>query len=167
LKNKKKLQIHHHKRCFWGCFSLYTKDNLKWVEFKKWKDTIDKNITVEIGFHLLPFISNYYDLITTAPPSKNRKETFYCCDYLCQWLSERSGIPFKKAFKKRRFKSRHGVHESLNQEKPLLREDFKYSHKSILFIDDFLNTGMTAKLCYEALRVRKNHIDGLVFCDWS
>jgi len=167
LFDRTKLRIHHQRASFWGCFTVYEKENVKWSEFKKWKEENSKEITKEIGNSILPFILNHYDFITSPPPSLLRNENNYCSYYLCQWVAENIGVRFVKAFKKRTYKKRHGVHESLNQEMPQIHKDFSYSHKSILLIDDFLNTGMTAKLCYEELRKLKNHVDGIIFASWK
>lgn len=167
LFDKTKLRIHHQRASFWGCFTIYEKENVKWTEFKKWKEGSSKEITREIGLSILPFITNAYDFITSPPPSLLRDENNYCAYYLCQWLAEKIGVRFIKTFKKRIKKKRHGVYESLNQEAPQIHKDFSYSHKSILLIDDFLNTGTTARLCYEQLRKLKNHVDGIIFASWK
>lgn len=167
LFDKTKIRIHHQRASFWGCFTVYEKENVKWLEFKKWKDENTKEITKEIGNSILPFIMNTYDFITSPPPSLLRDENNYCTYYLCQWLAEEIGIRFVKAFKKRIMKKRHGIFESLKQELPQIHKDFSYSHKSILLVDDFLNSGTTARLCYGQLKKFKNHVDGIIFASWK
>jgi predicted amidophosphoribosyltransferase len=162
LKNSK-ISLMHHRKAFFGCFSLFRKKDINWFEFKRWKDTPSQKVTAEIGNLMIPFITNHYDMIVTAPPSKNRDWGHYCCFKLCEYIAVRTVIPFVRAFQQRKYKTRHGIYESLRQEDPGLLSDFEYHNKSILFIDDFITSTTTARKSFEKLRAMDNHIDGLIF----
>jgi predicted amidophosphoribosyltransferase len=163
IKNKKS-RLYHHKRSFMGCFSVIKKDDIDYASFREWKNNPKIEKTEEIAEVILPYITNYYDFITTAPPSKNRDLNNYCTFKLCETLSYMIKIPFIVSFKKREKKSKHGRHESIRAELPILVNDWNYINKSILFIDDFITSGMTVKYCYNILRHYDNHVDGLIYC---
>jgi predicted amidophosphoribosyltransferase len=57
----------------------------------------------------------------------------------------------------------HGRHASLNQSEPKLLESWNVRNRSILFVDDCITSGTTARLCYEALVALGNHVDGLIW----
>ena len=160
-------RLRHHKRCFMNCFSVKLKQQIDVESLKEWKNKPSTNTTKVIGDILIPYITQYYDLITTAPPSKNREENNYCCFKLCEYISQKTGIPFIIAFRKRIKKYLHGRFESLHSELPCLLDTFVYSHKSILFIDDVITSGTTARTCYNELHKKQNHVDGLIYCEWS
>jgi len=161
-----KPHLHAHHRSFTNCYALYSKSQINYEKFLKWKENPDWETTGLIATAMLPYITQYYDFITTAPPSRNRDLDNYCTFKLAQYLSGLSKIPFIISFKKRRFKKSHGRFQSLKSEPPQLVKDWYYIHKSILFVDDFITSGNTAKTCYEKLRFYKNHVDGLIFCEW-
>jgi len=167
-KPQKKHKLYSHKRSFIGCFSIFSKDKINFPLFKKWKDNSMKynSMTEHIGNNIIPYITNYYDFITTAPPSVNRDIDNYCCFNLCTYISKKTTIPFVISFKQRDRKNIHGKFASINAEKPILIDGWNYSKKSILFIDDFITSGMTAKTCYEILREHFNHVDGLIYLRW-
>ena len=54
----------------------------------------------------------------------------------------------------------------MRAELPLLVPGWDYKGQSILFVDDFITSGMTAKTCYEVLRGKGNHVDGLIYCEY-
>lgn len=122
--------------------------------------------TEEIAEIIIPYITNYYDFITTAPPSKNRDLDNYCCFKLCEVISARTGIPFVISFQRRIEKSGHGRFASMGSELPLLVAGWDYQKKAILFVDDFITSGTTAKTCYDILRGYNNHVDGLIYCEY-
>ncbi len=111
----------------------------------------------------LPFINNHYDLITTAPPSANRCPNGYCVYDLAKSVSRMTEIPFVPAFSQKTDKVYHGRYASLNQSEPLLLESWNIRNRSILFVDDCITSGTTARLCYGALVARGNHVDGLIW----
>ena len=156
----------HRSKAFINCFSIYCRNYINYEKFLEWKANPDWQTTGVIAVSMVSFITQYYDFITTAPPSKNRDLDNYCCFNLCEYLSQLTKIPFIISFKKRRFKDKHGIHASLGSEKPLLVKDWQWTHKSILFIDDFITSGHTARTCFEVFHHYKNHVDGLIFCEW-
>jgi len=158
--------IRHKKRSFFGCFVCRLKKNIDYNSFKQWKISINDEKTNEIADVICEYITNYYDFITTAPPSKNRDLNRYCCFELCKVISSKTGIPFVISFQQRKAKYGHGRFASLSSEMPELIIGWSYTGKAILFIDDFITSGMTAKTCYEVLRAHNNHIDGLIYCEY-
>jgi len=137
--------------------------NINWELFKRWKSNRNPSITDRIARDFLPFIKNHYDLITTAPPSANRCPNRYCVYDLAKAISRMTGIPFIPAFSQKTDKVHHGRHASLNQSEPKLLESWNIRNRSILFVDDCITSGTTARLCYEALVARGNHVDGLIW----
>jgi predicted amidophosphoribosyltransferase len=140
--------------------------NINYEGFLGWKNNPDQKMTIEIAGVISHYITNYYDFITTAPPSKYRDLDNYCCFKLCEAISVMVDIPFVISFQQRKEKSRHGRYASMEAEAPLLVPGWNQHGKSILFIDDFITSGMTAKNCYEILRGFNNHIDGLIYCEY-
>lgn len=165
--NTKKSRLRHHFRSFLGCFSCSQKNNIDYQGFKKWKKDANKAKTDEIAGIIAFYIKNHYDFITTAPPSKYRNLSNYCCFKLCEALSVLTDIPFIISFQQRDYKSKHGRFASLTAEMPLLVPGWNHKNQSILFIDDFITSGMTAKNCYNVLRQYDNHVDGLIYCNWG
>lgn len=149
-----------------GCFSCRLRKNINYEAFRQWKDDSNQRMTTEIAETISGYITNYYDFITTAPPSKNRNLDNYCCFMLCSVISDMTGIPFIISFQQRKVKSGHGRYASLKAELPLLVPGWNHKGESILFVDDFITSGMTAKTCYEALRSHNNHVDGLIYCEY-
>ena len=74
-----------------------------------------------------------------------------------------TGIPFIPAFAKKTDKVHHGRYASLSQSKPILLESWNIRNSSVLFVDDCITSGTTARLCYEALVDLGNHVDGLIW----
>ncbi len=163
---KKSSGIRHHRRSFMGCFSLRLRKNIDYEAFRQWKDDSNQKTTMEIAEVIIGYITNYYDFITTAPPSKHRDFNNYCCFNLCGAISAITDIPFVISFQQRKQKSRHGRYASMEAESPLLVPGWDYKGKSILFVDDFITSGMTARTCYEELRKYGNHVDGLIYCEY-
>ena len=160
-------RLRHHSRSFLGCFSITTKEKIDIDKLKQWKVEVNHEMTLQIANVIIPYIQQFYDFITTAPPSLHRNWNHYCCFELCQNISEQTKIPFIISFKQRTKKSAHGRFESIRSELPKLLDNFHYMNKSILFIDDVITSGTTAKTCYEQLRNLKNHVDGLIYCEWK
>ena len=46
--------------------------------------------------------------------------------------------------------------------KPKILKTWNVRNRSILFVDDCITSGMTARLWYEALVALGNHVDGLI-----
>jgi len=63
-------------------------------------------------------------------------------------------------FSQKTDKGHHARHASLNQWEPKLVKTWNIRKSSILFVDDCIATGTTARLCYEALVALGNHVDG-------
>ena len=110
----------------------------------------------------LPFIKNHYDLITTEPPSANRCPNRYCVYDLAKAISRMTEIPFVPAFSRKTDKMHHGRYASINQSKPKFLESWNIRNRSILFVDDCITSGTTARLCYEVLVDLGNHVEGLI-----
>jgi len=110
-----------------------------------------------------PFIKNHYDLITTVPPSGNRCPNRYCVYVLAKAISRTTEIPFVPAFSQKTDKVHHGRHASLNQSEPKLLKSWNIQNSPILFVDDCITSGSTARLCCEALVALGNHVDGLIW----
>ena len=161
-----KSRLFHHKSAFIGCFSCNTKDNIDYELFKKWKKNPTVEMTKTISDKLIKYIDNYYDFITTAPPSTSRDIKNYCCFKLCEMLSIETGIPFIISFKQRIGKKRHGVHAMIESNPPILVDNWNFTKQSILFIDDFITSGITAKQCFQVMRNKNNHVDGLIYCKY-
>ncbi len=160
---KEKVTLRHQKRAFVGCFSLRLKKNINWELFKKWKETRSPSITHQIARDFLPFIRNHYDYLTTAPPSGRRNPSCYCVYDLASAISRLTTIPFVPAFAQKTDKLHHGRFASLVQSKPELLKSWNIQRSSILFIDDCITSGTTARLCYQALVSLGNHVDGLIW----
>jgi predicted amidophosphoribosyltransferase len=166
-----RITLRHHRAAFVGCFSLSLKKNIDWDLFKRWKVNRNPMLTEQMARDFLPFlqttggqvIRNHYDLITTAPPSANRCPQRYCVYDLAKAISKLAEIPFVPAFSQKIDKMRHGRHASLNQSESRLLESWNVRNKSILFVDDCITSGTTARLCYEALVALGNHVDGLIW----
>ena len=77
--------------------------------------------------------------------------------------SRQAGIPFAPAFAQKTDKAYHGRFASLGQSKPRLLVSWNIRNSSILFVDDCITSGTTARLCYEALVKLGNHMDGLIW----
>ena len=163
LNGREKITLRHHKNAFVGCFSLRLRKNINWELFKLWKEKRYPSLTEQMARDFIPYIVNHYDLITTAPPSSKRDPLRYCTYDLAKAISRKTGIPFVPAFSQKTDKYHHGRHASLNQSKPKLLDSWNIQNKVILFIDDCITTGTTARLCYEALIALHNHIDGLIW----
>ena len=146
-----------------GCFSLRLKKNIDWDLFTRWKVNRNPSLTDQMATDFLPFIRDHYDLITTAPPSANRCPHRYCVSDLAKAISSMTKIPFVPAFSQKTDKLHHGRHTSLSQSKPRLLETWNVRDNSILFLDDCITSGTTARLCYEALVALGNHVDGLIW----
>lgn len=159
-------RLYHHSRSFIGCFSCRLRKNIDYESFCRWKDDPTEQKTIEIAEIMMEYIHNYYDFITTAPPSGRRNINNYCCFRLADSISALSGIPFVITFCQRKNKLYHGRFASMAAETPSLVPGWEYRQKSILFIDDFITSGMTAKTCYEILRKYNNHVDGLIYCKY-
>ncbi len=159
-----KSSLYHHRRSFLGCFSCRLQKNIDYGAFRRWKDNPQEKKTQEIAGVISVYITNHYDFITTAPPSKHRNIENYCCFKLCESISNMTDLPFIISFQKRKEKAGHGRWASMKAENPILVDGWDYKGKSILFIDDFITSGMTAKTCYEILREPGNHVDGLIYC---
>jgi len=159
----KKITLRHHKRAFVGCFSLRLKKDIDWKLFKRWKVSRNPSLTEQIARDFLPFIKNYYDLITTAPPSANRCLHYYCVYDLAKAVSRMTEIPFIPAFAQKTDKVHHGRYASLSQSEPQLINSWNIQNKSILFIDDCITSGTTAYLCCKTLIRLGNHVDGLIW----
>jgi len=159
-----KSSLRSQRRSFMGCFSLRLRNNIDYAAFKKWKNDANTGMTKEIAEIISGYITNYYDFITTAPPSKNRNLETYCCFALCRAISDLTHIPFVISFQQRKQKSQHGRFASMKAERPLLVPGWNHTGESILFVDDFITSGMTAKSCYDVLRSYDNHVDGLIYC---
>jgi predicted amidophosphoribosyltransferase len=158
-----RITLRHHRAAFVGCFSLRLKKNIDWDLFKRWKVNRNPMLTDHMAMDFLPFIRNHYDLITTAPPSANRCPQRYCVYDLAKAISRITGIPFVPAFSQKTDKLHHGRHASLSQSEPRLLESWNVRNKSILFVDDCITSGTTARLCYETLVALGNHVDGLIW----
>jgi predicted amidophosphoribosyltransferase len=158
-----KIILRHHKGAFLGCFSLRLKKNINWELFKQWKANRNPSITDQMARDFLPFIQNHYDVITTAPPSANRCPNRYCVYDLVKIISRMTGIPFIPAFSQKTDKANHGRHASLKQSKPTFLKSWNIENRSILFVDDCITSGTTARLCYDALVALGNHLDGLIW----
>ena len=158
-----RITLRHHKGAFVGCFSLRLKKNVNWEMFKRWKSNRNPSITDQMARDFLPFIKNHYDLITTAPPSANRCSHRYCVHDLAKAISRTTEIPFVPAFTQKTDKVHHGRHASLSQSRPKILETWNIRHRSLLFVDDCITSGMIARLCYEALVPLGNHVDGLIW----
>jgi len=158
-----KITLRHHRGAFVGCFSLRLRKNIDWELFKSWKTNRNPAITEEMAADFLPFIRNHYDWITSPPPSAGRSPLRYCTYDLARAVSKRAGIPFTPAFSQKTDKLRHGRHASLSQSPSTLLETWHVRNSSILFLDDCITSGMTARLCYEALVGLGNHVDGLIW----
>jgi|GEM_PF-1045624 len=166
-----RITLRHHRAAFVGCFSLRLKKNIDWEIFKRWKVNRNPMLTDQMARDFLAFlqtaggqvIRNHYDLITTAPPSANRCPQRYCVYDLAKAISRLTEIPFVPAFSQKTDKVHHGRHASLNQSEPELLESWNVRNKSILFVDDCITSGTTARLCYEALVALGNHVDGLIW----
>lgn len=72
-------------------------------------------------------------------------------------------MPFAPAFSQKTDKVHHGRHASLSQSKPRHLETWRIRNSSILFLDDCITSGTTARLCYEALVGMGNQVDGLIW----
>ncbi len=131
-----RITLRHHKGAFVGCFSLRLKKNVNWEMFKRWKSNRNPSITDQMARDFLPFlqttggqvIRNHYDLITTAPPSANRRPNRYCVYDLARAISRMTEIPFVPAFSQKTDKVHHGRYASLSQSKPKLLESPKQIH---------------------------------------
>jgi len=158
-----RVTLRHHRGAFVGCFSLRLRKKIDWELFKRWKTTRNPTVTEQMAADFLPFIRNHYDWITTPSPSAGRSPLRYCTYDLARAVSRRTGIPFAPAFSQKTDKRRHGRHASLSQSKPRRLETFRVRNSSILFLDDCITSGTTARLCYEALVAMGNHVDGLIW----
>jgi len=96
------------------------------------------------------------------------------CPDLAKTISRLTRIPFAPAFAQKTDKAYHGRFASLGQSKPQLLESRdtclpccaqhrQVLNSSILFVDDCITSGTTARLCYEALVELGNHVDGLIW----
>ena len=160
---KERIILRHHKGAFVGCFSLRLKKNINWELFKEWKDKRYPSITEQIARDFIPFIRNHYDYITAAPPSARRHPSRYCVYDLALAISRRTRIPFVPAFAQKTDKLHHGRFASLRQSRPNLLKSWDIRNRAILFVDDCITSGTTARLCYEALVQLGNHVDGLIW----
>ena len=160
---KERITLRHHKHAFVGCFSLRLKKNINWELFKKWKEKRSLSITHQMAKDFIPFIRNHYDCITAAPPSARRHPSRYCVYDLASAISRRTRIPFLPAFAQKTDKRYHGRFASLRQSRPKLLESWNIRNRAILFVDDCITSGTTARLCYEALVQLGNHVDGLIW----
>ncbi len=158
-----RITLRHHRGAFVGCFSLRLWKNIRWDLFKRWKVERNPRITDRMATDFLPFIRNHYDLITTAPPSASRCPARYCTHDLATAISRMTHIPFAPAFSQKTDKPYHGRHSSLSQSGPTILPSWNVRNRSILFVDDCITTGTTARLCYEALVRMGNHVDGLIW----
>ena len=166
-----RITLRHHRAAFVGCFSLRLKKNIDWDLFKRCKVNRNPMLTDHMARDFLPFlqttggqvIRNHYDLIATSPPSANRCPNRYCVYDLAKAISRMTRIPFVPAFSQKTDKMHHGRHASLSQSAPRLLESWNIRNKSILFVDDCITSGTTARLCYEALVALGNHVDGLIW----
>jgi predicted amidophosphoribosyltransferase len=161
-RGKERICLRHHKGAFIGCFSLRLKKNINWDLFKQWKERPSCAITDQIARDFLPFIKNHYDCLTTAPPSAKRGPR-YCTYDLAHTISRYTGIPFIPAFARRKNKKHHGRFASIAQSKPQLLKSWTIRNSSVLFVDDCITSGTTARLCYDALVALNNHVDGLIW----
>jgi len=155
--------LRHHKGAFMGCFSLRLRRNINWELFKEWKQNRNPVVTEEMARDFMPFIMNHYDCITAAPPSAMRTPLRYCVYDLGRIISRMTGIPFIPAFIQKTDKAGHGRFASMEQSRPIPLKSWDIGNKSILFIDDCITSGTTARLCYEALVASGNHVDGLIW----
>ena len=73
----------------------------------------------------------------------------------------------RQAFAQKTDKLHHGRFASLNQSRPHLLDSWNMRNSSILFVDDCINSGTTARLCYEVLISLGNHLDGLIWVSAS
>jgi predicted amidophosphoribosyltransferase len=158
-----KVILRHHKGAFIGCFSLRLRANVNWDLFKQWKSNRNPMVTDEMARDFIPFIRNHYDCITAAPPSTKRCPSRYCVYDLAKSISRMTHIPFIPAFVQKTDKVKHGRFASLEQSSPEHLESWNIRNKSILFIDDCITSGTTARLCYESLVALGNHVDGLIW----
>lgn len=166
IQTNQKSSLHHHRRSFMGCFSCVLRKDIDYSAFQRWKDNPEKQKTLEIAEKMVQYISNYYDFITTAPPSKNRNLSNYCAFKLAETISEITKIPFIITFQQRNKKANHGRFESIKAELPVIVPGWEHTKESILFIDDFITSGTTARTCYDAMRAHNNHVDGLIYCQF-
>ena len=161
---EKHKHLYHYLPGFLGCFALNMRDNVNWEELKQWKDNPKKEITKKMAIDFLPYIQQKYDIITTAPASTERNINYYCANELTIEIGKLTKIPFVQCFEQRKNKSYHGRFASLKQETPVLTKNGqKIKNMVILWIDDYINTGMTARNCFNVLKKNNNHIDGLVW----
>lgn len=166
-----KIILRHHRGAFMGCFSLRLKKNINWDLFKQWKTNRNPLVTDEMSKDFLPFlqttggqvIRNHYDCITAAPPSGRRCPLRYCVYDLARSISGMTGIPFIPAFVQKTDKVHHGRFASMEQSKPQPLKSWDIRNQSILFVDDCITSGTTARLCYESLVTSGNHVDGLIW----
>ena len=156
----------HLNRVFMGCFAIIPRKLLNYGAFKLWKNSADPATTAEIANIMKCYILNNYDFITTAPASKDRDPSNYCCHKLCEELSRQTNIPFLQCFKQRTKKRTHGIFSSLAQEPVNFLDDVWFQRKTVLFIDDMITSRTTAINCSKALFDRKCHVDGLIFSYW-
>ena len=153
-----RIMLRHHKGAFVGCFSLCLNKNVNWEMFKKWKSNRNPSITDQMARDFLPFlqttggqvIRNHYDLIT-APPSASRCPNRYCVYDLAKAVSRMTEIPFVPAFSQKTDKVHHGRYASLGQSEPRLIESWNIRNRFILFVDDCITSGATARLCMKSL----------------
>ncbi|MBW2609935.1 MAG: phosphoribosyltransferase [Deltaproteobacteria bacterium] len=160
-----KIIIRAHNRAFLGCFSLRMRTQINWTVFTAWKEDPAQYTKVAdlIAGEISGKVQNNYDVITTAPPSRKRDLNNYSAFELVKAVSAKTGLPFKAAFRQRD-KEGHGRFKSTQQGTTVFCNDWDIEDSSVLWIDDFINTGSTASMCFNLLVAKGNHVDGLVWC---
>lgn len=162
-----KMILRHHSRSFVGCFSLLPHAAVHWGFFLKWKNdpASRPEVTEAMAQDLAHYAQNQYDCVVTAPPSLTRNLENYCTWFLADSVAGILSLPFVKVFAQRKQKKGHGVHKSLEQEPLEFIEGASdaVKGKTVLWVDDFMTSGITAQRCYLALREVGCHVDGLVW----
>ena len=96
-------------------------------------------------------ISILVNICEISPHPAIRRPNRYCVYDLAKAISRMTEIPFVPAFTQKTDKVHHGRHASLSQSEPRLLESWNIRNRSILFVDDRVTSGTTARLCYEVL----------------
>lgn len=166
---KDEIHIWHFKRAFMGCFALFSRINCQHERLRKWKDKplSDPEFTEFMAASIVKYATNKYEVVTAPPPNASRQNLEKYCTYLlARKVAQKLKKPFQPAFAQRKSKRYHGRFQALNTtEKPALLPSFKrtFKGKTVLFVDDFINTCKTANECYQALRTIDCSVHGLIY----
>ena len=133
----------------------------------EWKETPNRTMTRAMGDGILGWLPCLYgwDYVVTAPRKLERGlSPYHPSEALAKYVAQRLRVQYIRVFTQRTHHRARGKYSVMLP--PVLLDSVHLRKKTVLFIDDVICTGQTAKGCLDLLR-QENVVVGAVFCMWD